>query len=381
MDTEDLLLDEKKTSTTISRAITTALQKKINVIEDLYKKYQEKIDIKQKQLEDSILKFSDRITERQDKLENRMYYLETKFDRVEQKIDFLLNFVQNKYLDSSSINTYQNIVPTMNHIPLINSQTPLIQNHSQNNLNTYIQPQTNVQQYTNMPSLFKKDKSSSDQLMDCLKDIPSPHMIKRTTSYSNQPVVESKNNEIKNLISDIKNDRKQERKKSFSSHDSETIDIEKSISSIRATKKKEEKSNLKKHNPTNFVNSFKEVKHEKFDSIDENTIKNCLNLNSIEGEILLFKKMYIDGIPKEYYPIRHIKKKFQYWFEGHMKDDNGSYLIDTIIKNIELLYFKVNIDYDDNPDQFIKNQEYIFTISEQKFKDKFLVKIINIIDH
>ena len=98
---------------------------------------------------------------------------------------------------------------------------------------------------------------------------------------------------------------------------------------------------------------------------------------------MMFKKMYIDPIAKEYYPIRHIKKKYQYWYDGHMIDDdsNGTYIKNTIIKNIEECYLNVNTyeNYMDDMDQFVKNQEHINKLNEQKYKDKFLLKIIQII--
>ncbi len=424
MDLDEFTIEDKKTNpTTINRSITVGLQKKISTLEEIYKKYYDKTEknfnkteTKLKSVEDLILKQ----IERQDKLELKMFY-------IENKIDFLIQFVQNKF--DTPPNNFQ--ISANNQQQYNLSQQPVFQNNlsyipqssSLVNLQQFNSNTSN--QYTNIPqnmSIYKKEKNSSDQLNECLKDIPSPHLIKRTSSFSNQQINESKNNDIKNFISDIKNDRKVDKQINISEVEQMNYcnDTEKIIPHLKNSKRREQKDQEqkfkdqeqkfkdqeqrfkdqeqrfkdqeqkfkepeKKHKDEEkskvFNYTFKEVRSERFDSIDNNFIKNCLNLNSIEGEILLFKKMYIDGIPKEYYPIRHIKKKFQYWFEGHMKDDNGTYLIDTIIKNIEQLYFKINIDYDENPDQLIKNQEYIFTLSEQKYKDKFLTKIINIIDN
>ncbi len=400
MDLDEFTIDDKKTNpTAINRSMTVGLQKKISNLEEVYKKYYDKTekifnktDTKLKSIEDLLLKQ----IEKQDKIELKIFH-------IENKIDFLIQFVQNKFDTSQQqyqVSQHQYQV-SQHQYPVSQQQyqiyqPPILQNnlspitHS-NSLVNLQQFNSNIgNQYTNIPqnmSIFKKEKNSSDQLNECLKDIPSPHLIKRTSSFSNQQVCESKNNDIKSFISDIKNDRKFD--KQMNSHEVEEInfsnDTEKMIPHLKNSKRREQKDSDKKHKEEEkskvFNYTFKEVRSERFDSIDNNFIKNCLNLNSIEGEILLFKKMYIDGVPKEYYPIRHIKKKFQYWFEGHMKDDNGTYLIDTIIKNIEQLYFKINIDYDENPEQLIKNQEYIFTLSEQKYKDKFLTKIINIIDN
>jgi hypothetical protein len=130
---------------------------------------------------------------------------------------------------------------------------------------------------------------------------------------------------------------------------------------------------------------YKEVKVETFLhlNINKDFIKECLNMSNVNGDIKLFKKIYIDNILKEYYPIRHIKKKLQYWLNNHMNDDdtNGTYIKNIIFKNMETCYLKINIfdEYADNTEQFLKNQEHINKLSEQKYKDKFLTKIIQII--
>ena len=129
--------------------------------------------------------------------------------------------------------------------------------------------------------------------------------------------------------------------------------------------------------------NYKDFKFESF-ILDIDFVKKCLNMNNINGDIMLFKKLYIDDIPKEYYPIRHIKKKFQYWCDGHMNDDdnNGTYIKNTIIKNIEQCYLRINNDdnYGNDIEQFLRNQEHINKLMEQKYKDKILVKVVSIID-
>jgi hypothetical protein len=140
-------------------------------------------------------------------------------------------------------------------------------------------------------------------------------------------------------------------------------------------KKKEEKDK-------NIIYKFKDVKVELF-NFDDNFVKDCLNYCNYHGDLLLFKKMYIDNVEKEHYPIRHIKKRFQYWLNGSMNDDdkNGTYIRETIIKNIELLYLKVNeCDSYSDMDIFLKNQEHINKLSELKYKESFLIKICNFID-
>ncbi len=134
---------------------------------------------------------------------------------------------------------------------------------------------------------------------------------------------------------------------------------------------------------TGMSGGYRELRLEVFD-IPNEFVKKCLELNSIAGDIKLFKKMYIEDVPKEYLPIRHIRKKFQYWLDGHMNDDdsNGSYIKDTITRNIESLYLKINMfeNYQSNIDQFVNNQEYINKMSDEKHKEKLLAQIIPMID-
>jgi hypothetical protein len=130
-------------------------------------------------------------------------------------------------------------------------------------------------------------------------------------------------------------------------------------------------------------NGYKDIKIETF-VFEDDFVKKCLEMNSIAGDLRIFKKMYIENINKEFYPIRHIKKKLQYWLDGHMNDDdtNGSYIKNTITKNISILYLKINhIDrYINNDDKFIKNQDHIFKLSDDKYKDRIMKEIIKIIN-
>jgi hypothetical protein len=128
---------------------------------------------------------------------------------------------------------------------------------------------------------------------------------------------------------------------------------------------------------------YHDIKSENI-NVEDDFIKKCLHMGSLNGDIKLFKKIYVDNIPKEYYPIRNIKKTYQYWNNNHMNDDdgNGTYIKNTILKNIERAYLKINTfeNYSDDTEQFLKNQEHINNIMEEKYKDKFLVKIIQLIN-
>jgi hypothetical protein len=145
---------------------------------------------------------------------------------------------------------------------------------------------------------------------------------------------------------------------------------------------KDESDNIeKKKKVTKNIERYKDIKREVF-NLDKSYVKKCLNETCIEDDIKIFKKMYIENVPKEYYPIRNFRKKLQYWLDGHMNDDiGGNYIKDTLINNIESCYINVNKyeDYEDDTEQFMKNQEYISKMNEQKYKDRFLSMIIDII--
>jgi hypothetical protein len=152
-----------------------------------------------------------------------------------------------------------------------------------------------------------------------------------------------------------------------------------------------EKKQLNIENDNDSDDSFVENKNFKYHdiklediNIDNDFISKCLHMCSINGDIKLFKKIYIDNTPKEYYPIRNIKKTYQYWNNNHMNDDdsNGTYIKNTILKNIERAYLRINTfeNYSNDTEQFLKNQEHINNIMEEKYKDKFLNKITPLIN-
>jgi len=203
-----------------------------------------------------------------------------------------------------------------------------------------------------------------------LEKINNLEKIYNTSNINNSNINNSNN------INNINNDIIESIKTIKSNNSLNLVDnVETLSSSSLRLSEKSSKELLKK--------TYKELKVEQF-NIDAEFIKNCLLMNSMNGDIRLFKKMYIDNVSKEYYPIRHIKKKFQYWINDHMEDDNtnGKYIKDTIIKNIEMCYLKINTyeNFGNNSEQFMKNQEHIDNITEQKYKDKFLLQIINIIN-
>ena len=61
-----------------------------------------------------------------------------------------------------------------------------------------------------------------------------------------------------------------------------------------------------------------------------------------------------------------------------MNDDmGGHYIKNTVSRNIEVLYLKVNIyeRYEDRIEKFMNNKEHIGKFSDDKYKDKILLQI------
>jgi len=239
---------------------------------------------------------------------------------------------------------------------------------------------------------LKKNHFSNNSLEDSSKDLSKESSKESSKDSSKDLSKESSKESSKDLSKESLS--KESLSKESLSKESLSKDLSKESlskeSSKDSSKNGSKKNSSKKSskdlckdlsNDYNF--NYKDLKEE-YIELDFNFVKSCLDSANIESDIKMFKKMYIDNIPKEYYPIRHIKKKFQYWLDGHMNDDdtNATYIKNTILNNIEKYYLKVNIyeNYVNDLDQFLKNQDYINKLHDEKYKDKFLSKIILIID-
>lgn len=205
--------------------------------------------------------------------------------------------------------------------------------------------------------------SKLDEILDVLKRLEK-HLIKDNDADETISVLSNlaSSGSLTSLVQSIPNSPK----------NIEIIENNKKL--LLATKKPREK--VKK------VEKYIDIKIQHFD-IDQYFIKKCLDMNSSNGDIQLFKKMYIENVSKEYIPIRHIKKKFQYWMNDKMQDDdtNGDYIINIVSKNIEICYMKVNnIDnYETDLDQFLKNQEHIMKLQDPKYKERLLAQIVQLL--
>ena len=244
--------------------------------------------------------------------------------------------------------------------------------HLLNNLNKSLNKLNNRMENIEKALLLDNKISTENDLFENFienDDIQKPQILQKTESNSNIELLKkmneimSNNNETE-YINNVEEEKCIEKKK---------------VSKVK--KQKDIATTLPQQDT--LLTKYIEVKVKHFD-IDEKIIKKYLNMNSTNGDIQLFKKIYIENVAKEYIPIRHIKKKFQYWISDHMQDDdtNGEYIVNVVLKNIELCYMKVNNmdNYGDDIDQFLKNQEHINRLHDIKYKEKIMALIISHID-
>ena len=141
-------------------------------------------------------------------------------------------------------------------------------------------------------------------------------------------------------------------------------------------------------NKSKIINpTIKELKIENIELPSKIIIKS-LNLNSIKGDLIIFKQFYIGTkISNENNnmqpPIQCVcSRKYTYWDNGKWNDDMDGYIIAEILsKNIQQCYLKVNflINLNHNIDQFILNQAHIHKLSDEKYKRLLIREIRNYI--
>jgi hypothetical protein len=295
-------------------------------------------------------------------LQNNNEYLENKINNLEDKIYALQsnvlqsNVLQNNVLQSNVLqsNVLQSNVLQSNVLQSNVLQSNVLQNNAL---------QSNVLQNNALQSNVLQNNA-------LIKNTAIDKLLENNELVNNKSNMYSEKNELlsENCMISEKNNE-------LTTHNNDSINNKLNDKILKnKLKSKDKKQEYEQNN-------FKELKIEKFD-IDDNFIKKCLSESNIESDLKIFKKIYIDNVAKEFYPIRHIKKKYQYWLDGEMKDDdkNGSYIKNTIIKNIELCYTSVNtLDNYVDIDVFLMNQDYINMINDEKYKDDFLIRISEII--
>lgn len=112
--------------------------------------------------------------------------------------------------------------------------------------------------------------------------------------------------------------------------------------------------------------------------IDQIKVVSALSMANILGDIMLFKLAYMKTEMK---PIRIISpRRYEYWANSKWNLDDGSDIIDIISNNLKMAYLKVNTPNNFEVEHFIKNQEHIYELSNDKYKRELLkamTKVLN----
>lgn len=126
-------------------------------------------------------------------------------------------------------------------------------------------------------------------------------------------------------------------------------------------------------NMNNKIPILIDVKKETI-NIDTNKIKVALSLANTLGDIIIFKEYYMKNGMK---PIKSINKMhYEYWCDGKWnRDEYGRNIINIIACNLQSCYIKINTVNNYDLDQFIKNQQHIFALSDTKYKADLLREI------
>lgn len=286
------------------------------------------------------------------KLNNINY---NKIDNINENVQILLNEYekQNKYLNNK-INVLESLLILMNKDmndlkKKIKNKNFVCSSNSSNNL-------VNSNSSNNLSPKYDNKKELDFNNISLLN-----HNEENELSDLNEFINIQKNNDLNEFINIEENNNLNE------------------LNNI-------EKNKLNQEIPIIKVNSFSnfyiDIKKEKLE-LDNSFIKKCLESHTINADLKIFKKIYIEDIPNSCYSIRTIKGNYQYWLNNKMNDDdeNGTYIKDIIIHNISNAYLEANNfdHYFQDNDLFIKNQEYILDMNKQKYKDKLFNNILKII--
>jgi len=115
--------------------------------------------------------------------------------------------------------------------------------------------------------------------------------------------------------------------------------------------------------------------------IDSNEVIKALNYRDYRAIIYIFRFFYKNKTNSKYvYPIRIIStRSFEYYKDNKWNADlYGYYSMNTLITNIQNLFIKNNTADSDDIDyeEFILNQEFIYKLSDEKYKKLIFKNIV-----
>jgi len=130
------------------------------------------------------------------------------------------------------------------------------------------------------------------------------------------------------------------------------------------------------NNNNNIANIIPEMYN-----LDGTFIRCCLEINTVQSDMKIIKKYYLDDKEKNIYPFK-FGKVIEYWHNNTWKNDQ-KYLVDTLINNIKNCYVSINKHdkYIEDVDQFLKNQNYIVSeMNTEKYRTTFLKELKNLLN-
>ena len=129
---------------------------------------------------------------------------------------------------------------------------------------------------------------------------------------------------------------------------------------------------------------LKELVKEVID-IDESTVLRALTYIDYRTVIIIFKEYYYNELNKNNkYPIKVTgKRSYEYFLNKKwIHDQYGHYIKHTILLNIQTLLFKYNNnDYINDYNTLVKNQDFIYKLTEEKYSKNYFRHIINEINN
>jgi len=125
---------------------------------------------------------------------------------------------------------------------------------------------------------------------------------------------------------------------------------------------------------------LKELKNEDIE-LSENVVLNALTFRDYRSVIHIFRNYYKTNTKQKYsYPIRIVSKRsFDFYDNGKWNGDlYGNTSIDILMNNIQNLFLKHNTLVNDTltEDEFMLNQDFIYKLSDKKFKKDIFKHVI-----
>lgn len=111
--------------------------------------------------------------------------------------------------------------------------------------------------------------------------------------------------------------------------------------------------------------------------LPDSKVKVGLESQDLKGDLFIFKEYYLKD---NMVPLRCKNKNMvEYWCSGHwIMDENGKNVMEIISSNIRRLYTNYNVieRYDGERGKFLKNQEHIMCLKNEKYQRDLLKLII-----